>query len=132
MITMMNDKSTDTLHPDILVAIWRALLEDVGSGDITTNSIVPMDASMHGRIIAKQNGIIAGLDVAKAVYEIVDPKIDFNADISEGARVDNRQTVATRFRICSFSLDRRTDCVKFFGSHLRHCHVNASVCGCGC
>ncbi|MFZ1042496.1 MAG: carboxylating nicotinate-nucleotide diphosphorylase [Anaerolineales bacterium] len=85
----------DTLHTDILVAIQRALLEDVGSGDITTNSIVPMDASMRGRIIAKQNGIIAGLDVAKAVYEIVDPKIDFNAAISEGARVDDRQTVAT-------------------------------------
>lgn len=95
MITMMNDKSMDTLHTDILVAIQRALLEDVGSGDITTNSIVPMDASMRGRIIAKQNGIIAGLDVAKAVYEIVDPKIDFNAAISEGARVDDRQTVAT-------------------------------------
>ena len=92
---MMNDKSMDTLHTDILVAIQRALLEDVGSGDITTNSIVPMDASMRGRIIAKQNGIIAGLDVAKAVYEIVDPKIDFNAAISEGARVDDRQTVAT-------------------------------------
>ncbi len=95
MITMMNDKSMDTLHPDILAAIQRALLEDVGSGDITTNSIVPMDASIRGRIIAKQNGIVAGLDVAKAVYEIVDPKIDFNAAISEGARVDNQQTVAT-------------------------------------
>ena len=95
MITMMNDKSTDTLHPDILMAIRQALLEDVGSGDITTNSIVPADASMQGWIIAKQDGIIAGLDVAKAVYGIVDPKIEFNADVSEGARVDNRQTVAT-------------------------------------
>jgi len=92
---MMNDKSTDTLHPDILMAIRQALLEDVGSGDITTNSIVPADASMQGWIIAKQDGIIAGLDVAKAVYGIVDPKIEFNADVSEGARVDNRQTVAT-------------------------------------
>ena len=88
---MMNDKFTDTLHPDILVAIRRALLEDVGSGDITTNSIVPIDAAMHGRIIAKQNGIVAGLGVAKAVYEIVDRKIDFNAAISEGARVEDRR-----------------------------------------
>jgi nicotinate-nucleotide pyrophosphorylase (carboxylating) len=95
MITMMNDKSTDTLHPDILAVIRRALLEDVGSGDITTNSIVPIDAAMHGRIIAKQNGIVAGLGVAKAVYEIVDPKIDFNAAISEGACVEDRQTLAT-------------------------------------
>ena len=92
---MMNDKSTDTLHPDILAAIQRALAEDIGSGDITTNSIVPADASMQGRIIAKQNGIIAGLDVAKAVYEIVDPKLEFNAAVSESARVDDRQTLAT-------------------------------------
>jgi len=77
-----------------LAAIHRALLEDIGSGDITTNSIVPADASMQGRIIAKQNGIVAGLDVAEAVYEIVDPKIEFSAAISEGARVDDRQTLA--------------------------------------
>jgi nicotinate-nucleotide pyrophosphorylase (carboxylating) len=91
----MSNISTDILHPDILAAIQRALLEDIGSGDITTNSIVPADASMQGQIIAKQNGIIAGLDVVKAVYEIVDPKIEFNAATSEGARVEDRQTVAT-------------------------------------
>ena len=91
----MSNISTDILHPDILAAIRRALLEDIGSGDITTNSIVPIDASMRGQIIAKQNGIIAGLDVAKAVYEIVDPKLDFNATASEGARVDDHQTLAT-------------------------------------
>ena len=91
----MSNISTDILHPDILAAIRRALLEDIGSGDITTNSIVPIDASMRGQIIAKQNGIIAGLDVAKAVYEIVDPKLDFNATVSEGTRVDDHQTLAT-------------------------------------
>jgi nicotinate-nucleotide pyrophosphorylase (carboxylating) len=91
----MSNISTDVLHPDILATIQTALLEDIGSGDITTNSIVPADASMQGQIIAKQNGIIAGLDVVKAVYEIVDPKIEFNATVSEGARVDDRQTVAT-------------------------------------
>ena len=89
---MKGNISTDILHPDILAAIQRALAEDIGSGDITTNSIVPSDASMQGRIIAKQNGIIAGLDVVKAVYEIVDPKIEFNAAISEGTHVDNQQT----------------------------------------
>ena len=90
----MSNISTDILHPDILAAIHQALLEDIGSGDITTNSIVPIDASMQGQIIAKQNGTIAGLDVAKAVYEIVDPRIEFNATVSESARVVDRQTVA--------------------------------------
>jgi len=88
-------ESTEALHPDILAAIQRALVEDIGPGDITSDSIVPLDASMQGRIVAKQNGVIAGLDVAKAVYEKRDPKIDFIPTASEGGRVDNRQALAT-------------------------------------
>jgi nicotinate-nucleotide pyrophosphorylase (carboxylating) len=95
MIVPMTDESNGTLHPDILAAIRRALQEDIGAGDITTDSIVPAQASMQGRIIAKQDGIIAGLDVARAVYEIVDPRIDFNVAASEGARVTDRQTLVT-------------------------------------
>jgi nicotinate-nucleotide pyrophosphorylase (carboxylating) len=94
MIVPMTDESNGILHPDILAAIRRALQEDIGAGDITTDSIVPAQASMQGRIIAKQDGIIAGLDVARAVYEIVDPQINFNVAVSEGARVKDRQTLA--------------------------------------
>ena len=93
MIMLMNDINAS--HPDILSAVHRALAEDIGSGDITTNSIVPRDASMRGQIIAKQNGIIAGLDVAKIVYKTVDPEIEFNTAVLEGAPVENRQTLAT-------------------------------------
>jgi nicotinate-nucleotide pyrophosphorylase (carboxylating) len=95
MIVPMQAESTSALHPDILAAIRRALQEDIGDGDITTDSIVPAQASMQGRIIAKQNGIIAGLDVAEAVYQIVDPRINFNVAVSEGARVTDRQTLAS-------------------------------------
>jgi len=89
----MNDTSAS--HPDILSAIHRALSEDIGTGDITTLSIVPRDASMRGQIIAKQNGIVAGLDVAKIVYQTVDSEIAFDAKASEGACVENRQSLAT-------------------------------------
>jgi len=93
MINLMNDTSAS--HPDILSAIHRALSEDIGTGDITTLSIVPRDASMRGQIIAKQNGIVAGLDVAKIVYQTVDSEIAFDAKASEGACVENRQSLAT-------------------------------------
>jgi nicotinate-nucleotide pyrophosphorylase (carboxylating) len=79
---------------DILETIQRALAEDIGSGDVTTNSVIPMDASMRGRIIAKQAGIIAGLDIARAVYMAVDPQVDFQTRIEEGAPVVNRQVLA--------------------------------------
>jgi nicotinate-nucleotide pyrophosphorylase (carboxylating) len=61
-------KGTD-LPPEILAAIRAALAEDIGPGDATTNSIVPAEAAMRGRIIAKQDGVIAGLDVAQTVYQ---------------------------------------------------------------
>jgi nicotinate-nucleotide pyrophosphorylase (carboxylating) len=82
------------LHPDILEAIRRALQEDIGQGDATSNSIIPLEAQMSGQIIAKQAGIIAGLDVAEAVCRAVDAEIDFRALAGEGDQVENRQIVA--------------------------------------
>ena len=72
-----------------------ALEEDIGSGDVTTTSIVPAGASMAGRIIAKQPGVVAGLDVARSVCLVLDPQISFVAQAAEGERVQNRQVLAT-------------------------------------
>lgn len=82
------------MHPDIFAAIQRALEEDIGPGDATSLSIVPAEAQMTGQIIAKESGIIAGLDVAQAVYQTYDPGIDFQILAAEGARVENRQVLA--------------------------------------
>jgi len=87
-------KMTLNLHPDILETIQRALAEDIGPGDATTDSIIPANAIMRGQIIAKQDGVIAGLDVATAVYDAVDGEIDFQPCVDEGARVTNRQVLA--------------------------------------
>jgi nicotinate-nucleotide pyrophosphorylase (carboxylating) len=82
------------LSREILATIRSALSEDVGPGDATTNSIVPAEASMRGQIIAKQEGVIAGLDVAQAVYLMGDPQVDFRPRVEEGSRVTNRQVLA--------------------------------------
>jgi nicotinate-nucleotide pyrophosphorylase (carboxylating) len=82
------------LPPEILAAIRTALAEDIGTGDATTNSIVPAQAVMRGQIIAKQGGVIAGLDVAQAVYQMVDAQVDFRPQVNEGARVTNHQVLA--------------------------------------
>lgn len=81
-------------HPDIIEAIRRALAEDIGPGDVTTDTIVPATAGMGGRIIAKQDGIIAGLDVAQTVFKIVDADVDFRPQVDEGAWISNRQVLA--------------------------------------
>ena len=75
------------LPNDILDSIKRALAEDIGTGDATTLSIVPPDATMRGQIIAKQDGVIAGLDVARAAYELLDSSVDFRAQTEDGSRV---------------------------------------------
>jgi nicotinate-nucleotide pyrophosphorylase (carboxylating) len=82
------------LPGEILATIRNALTEDIGSGDATTNSIVPAEAGMRGQIIAKQAGMIAGLDVARAVYLMVDAEVDFQPQVDEGAPVTNRQVLA--------------------------------------
>ena len=79
---------------EILECIRAALAEDIGPGDVTTDSIVPAKASMQGRIIAKQAGVVAGLDVAQAVYLAVDGQVDFQAKAAEGSHVADRQVLA--------------------------------------
>jgi nicotinate-nucleotide pyrophosphorylase (carboxylating) len=85
----------DNLDPQILPIIRRALDEDIGAGDATSNSIVPLEASMTGQIIAKQPGVIAGLDVAHAAYTLFDPRVNFQPRVQESQVVENRQVLAS-------------------------------------
>jgi nicotinate-nucleotide pyrophosphorylase (carboxylating) len=82
------------LHGDILEVIQRALAEDIGSGDITTNIILPSAATLEGQIIAKQAGVMAGLDIVNMVYKTVDTRIKFAPLVAEGARVENQKIIA--------------------------------------
>ena len=83
-----------SLPEDVIECIQRAMAEDIGPGDVTTDSIVPPQATMRGKIIAKQAGIVAGLDVARAVYLLLDDRVDFAANAAEGERVDNQRILA--------------------------------------
>jgi len=87
--------SSSAITPEILDCIRRALVEDIGPGDVTTNAIVPEDAVMKGRIVAKQDGIVAGLDVAQAVYDMVDHRVSFTAHVEEGEHVSNKTLLAS-------------------------------------
>ncbi len=65
--------------------IKKALTEDIGTGDITTLSTIPPTKEIKGRFIAKENGVLCGIDVAKRVFEIVDCTIMMNTIIEDGA-----------------------------------------------
>jgi nicotinate-nucleotide pyrophosphorylase (carboxylating) len=87
-------KKEQALSRDILNAIRRALKEDVGRGDATTNAIVPPEARMKGQIVAKQDGVIAGLDAARAAYQLLDSEVDFAAQVGDGSRVTRGRLLA--------------------------------------
>ena len=91
---MYTATSSSVLPEAILAAIRSALAEDIGSGDATTNGIVPAEATMSGRIIAKQAGIVAGLDVAAATFSLLDSRVKFQPRVGERTRVENRQILA--------------------------------------
>ncbi len=82
------------LPSEIVDCLKRALAEDIGSGDVTTNSIVPADAILRGRILAKDAGVVAGLDLAQAVFLMLEDRIGFIPSVAEGAQVTSGTVLA--------------------------------------
>ena len=68
--------------------VKEALAEDIGKGDATSKLTVPLDAEARARIDQKEPGVIAGLDVAEAVFREVDKSLRFMALTSEGQWAD--------------------------------------------
>lgn len=67
--------------------IRLALDEDIGSGDITTRVTVPAGLSAVARLLAKDDGVISGIDVAGVVFREVDPRIHYQALVDDGTRI---------------------------------------------
>ena len=67
--------------------VRRALEEDMPWGDLTTETLVPKDTQTIGRFLIKEAGIICGLDVAVLVFEELDPSLQFESPVRDGARV---------------------------------------------
>ncbi|MCB9476536.1 MAG: carboxylating nicotinate-nucleotide diphosphorylase [Deltaproteobacteria bacterium] len=75
--------------------IGRALREDLGSGDVTTESTIPETAVGLGRIRAKESLILAGLPYAREVFAQVDPKLEFETLVSDGDALSPGDVAAT-------------------------------------
>src|SRR6267142_116510 len=81
------------LGDEIIAVIRRALSEDIGSGDVTTNAIVSSEATASAQIVAKQDGILSGLSVLRAVFLLLSCDMRFSSTLSDGARVVRGQTL---------------------------------------
>jgi nicotinate-nucleotide pyrophosphorylase (carboxylating) len=75
--------------------VRAALIEDLGrAGDITSEAIVPRDAVAEAEIVARQPGVLAGLDAALLAFELVDPGLHIERRRADGAGIAHGEVVA--------------------------------------
>jgi nicotinate-nucleotide pyrophosphorylase (carboxylating) len=75
--------------------VRAALLEDLGqAGDITTNAIVPPAARTEAAFVAREPGIIAGLDLLRLSFELIDPAIEIDVKMPDGSDIESGETIA--------------------------------------
>ena len=79
--------SEDQLNSEIELIIKNAIREDVGDGDHTSLSCIPEKATGKAKLLVKDEGIIAGVAFAKKVFEYVDPTMEVEVLIEDGAPV---------------------------------------------
>jgi len=80
---------------DIDNIIINALKEDMPSGDITTDNIIDENAVSDAKMIAKDSGVIAGLDIAKRVFQLLDQDVKFEKFVEDGQWVNKGDVIAT-------------------------------------
>lgn len=74
--------------------VRRYLDEDVGAGDVTTALVVPAGALARGRIVTRQRCVVAGLEIARVVFGVLDTTVLFDAAGTDGDRVEAGTTLA--------------------------------------
>lgn len=84
----------DTSHPEVRASIERALAEDIGAGDITSELTVPTDFSAFGSFIAKQQLIVAGIELLPLIYETRGGAI-VQLRAQSGVRIESGGVLAT-------------------------------------
>jgi nicotinate-nucleotide pyrophosphorylase (carboxylating) len=96
MTFWMGLMNTMTVGSDrhMLAILDLALAEDIGTGDVTARATVPEAARASATMLAKQPGVIFGLEVARAAFLRVDPDVAFDSLIEDGTAVEAGTTIA--------------------------------------
>jgi len=89
------DESLANSWQQVEQIVRNALAEDLSFGDVTTDAIIPPDLEGRALIVARTEGIVAGIDVAREVFLQVDPSLRFEAFVPDGGKVRKEDVVAT-------------------------------------
>jgi nicotinate-nucleotide pyrophosphorylase (carboxylating) len=82
------------LEVEIDMIVRRALEEDIGDGDVTTMCTIGPEAWVTGRFLAKARGVVAGLEVARAVFGRLDMRVRLVPRVADGDAVEARTVLA--------------------------------------
>jgi nicotinate-nucleotide pyrophosphorylase (carboxylating) len=82
------------LHREVVDAVRRALAEDIGAGDVTTEACVPADRMASGRFLAREPQVLAGMDLLTVVYELRGGVDRVIIDKPTGSRVADGDVIA--------------------------------------
>ena len=85
----MQNELTMKMNADEL--IMMALREDITSEDITTNAVMKTNTPGQAELICKQDGVVAGIEVFKRVFTLLDEKTEFEMFVKDGDEVKNKQ-----------------------------------------
>ena len=80
----MAAKIDESLRQRILQFITEALAEDVGPGDFTSEATIPADKRDTARLLVKDVGILAGVEIARMIFETLDPTTEFDQRMQDG------------------------------------------------
>lgn len=75
--------------------ILQALREDIGNGDVTALATIPELQILYGEFVAKDFGVISGLDVAKNVFKLLNKNIEFKMYVDNGSAIKKGQILAS-------------------------------------
>ena len=109
-------KTPDQLIDDLIAL---AFAEDIGDGDHTTLCCIPADEMGRSKLLVKEEGILAGVDVARRVFTAFDPSLEMEVFIEDGAHVKPGDVAfvvsgipgcsipARQRRVCAYSKKRQ-------------------------
>ncbi len=87
-------KVRENYPPEVDAVLELALREDIGSGDVTTERIIPEDAVLTGEILAKGTGVVSGIGLCGAVFRKLDPDCEWEETVCDGDKVSPGDTLA--------------------------------------
>ena len=100
--------------------------EDIGDGDHTTLSCIPADAMGKSKLLIKEEGILAGIEIAKEVFHRFDPEMKVEVFIQDGTHVKPGDVAWCRRKDPVFASDRTPD-AEHHAAYERYCYDDQQI-----